>query len=918
MQPDSLAAQVEGCDAEQIRALGEKIRDEAEHTARHDPRGLATLFGSLRRAAKANPAFRPWALWIKGGTEHLRGRTAEASPLLDQASRLFRSAGDHHTAARVDLAGMDALACNGRHRAARQRGRRALQTFAKTRDTPRTVSALLNLGGLEEARDQLHRALELWHQAQRLVPEEDRLRRGLLATSLGAGYQALGRFSQAEDRYNEAIQHLEAADAAATCLLPKLGLAEILALRGHLGQALSRIADAEIEADAITDENLLTEARLLRVRVELYLGHAERAAEVAGEMQERCAGYGRPDDAARFLALRALAAASGGEGNLQALTSAAERSLHQTIGATAAAAFRVEMASSPAQRVPARLARDAGILQRAGHNVAADLARAAAAEAALSAGDSARARRLCRRILSRKSLSVWPQIRALRVLSRIEEPGDPAAALKHMRRVIVLVESVRGRLASEQDRAAFVARAVDDYERLVLLLLARGDARSRRQAFEAVARVKSRGLVEAIDRQRDLEWGERPELARRWNQLRGELAVMLTALEGRESGDGRYCEAAVEKRVRLVARELEDVEIEVARSSPALADALGHLGPPPLRPQLGPGEVLLEVFFAGENLVIFCLDDRGLQVEVKVGARRRCTYLIDQIRFQISKASYGRRFLEAPGEILVRQVRTRLAELGKLVLAPVARLPTLTRLWIAPHGALHHVPMAALELEGDAILTRCPVAVVPGSGVLSRLLSRTQRRPRRLAVAGAGNELLPEIDNEVNEIAQQFEAAEVKRSASTADLRRLLESCDAVHVASHGAFQPLAPRGSGLLLADGWFTIMDLLQTRLNVELITCAACASGDVQVLPGEETVGVVRALFAGGVRTALLAPGALDDRLARKAACMFYERLFELGPGEAFRQALLCLRKDHPHPALWASLQLFGDTRPWEADA
>jgi CHAT domain-containing protein len=226
--------------------------------------------------------------------------------------------------------------------------------------------------------------------------------------------------------------------------------------------------------------------------------------------------------------------------------------------------------------------------------------------------------------------------------------------------------------------------------------------------------------------------------------------------------------------------------------------------------------------------------------------------------------------------------------------------------------------MAALEIQGEPILSLCPVAVVPSSGVLARLLSRPRSRPRRLAVAGAGTEYLPEIAKEVEEIARRFSKADVTAPAGVTDFRKLLEESDAIHVASHGAFQPLAPRSSGLLLADGWFTTMDLLQTDMNVELMTCASCASGDVQVRPGEELEGVVRALFAAGVRTALLAPGALDDRLAREAADLFYQGVFDLGPGEAFRRALLRLRENHPHPALWASLQLYGDTRPWEAEA
>ncbi len=909
---------VAGSEAKNIRALGEELRSQAEYTARHNPQALPAFFRKLRQASNTNPKFKPWSLWIEGGTQHLRGHTAEASGLLKSAAHLFRRSGDHHTAARVDLAGMDVLACMGRHRAAQRLGQRALQTFEQARDNPRTVSALLNLGGLEEAQDQLHKALTFWRRAQRIVSKEDQLRRGLLATSLGAGYQALGRFSLAEDRYQEAVTQLEAVDATATCLLPKLGLAEILALRGDLGQALGQIVDAEVAAESISDENLLAEARLLRLRIELWLGHSERTAEAAAKMQQRCKNHGRPDDAARFMALHALAVASGASGDLQALSGAAECSLRRSIGPQAAAAFRVDMASSPAKLISTRLSRDAGILQRAGHNIAADRARAAAAEAALSEGKITKARRLCGQILARRSVSVWSRVRALRMLSRIEEEHNPAAALKYTRQVIAAVESIRGRLASEQDRTAFAAQSSQDYERFVLLLLARGDSRSRRQAFEAVARVKSRSLVEAIDHRLDLDWGKQPELSRRWNQLRRELTTMLAALNGRESGSDRYSEVAVEIRVRLVARELENVEIEVARNSPTLADALGYHSLPPLRSEFETGEVFLEIFIAGEDLVIFCLDDRGLRVHRENGVRQRCVELIDEIRFQISKAIYGRRFLESAGQILVDQVRAKLAELGELILAPVNRNKKPTRLWIAPHGDLHHIPMAALEINGEPILSRCPVAVVPSSGVLARLLSRPQRIPQRFAVAGAGSDLLPEIDNEVNEIAQRFSAADVTKSACVADLQRLLESCDAVHVASHGAFQPLAPRGSGLHLADGWFTTMDLLQTEMKVQLVTCAACASGDVQVLPGGEMEGVVRALFAGGVRTALLAPGALDDRLARKTAGLFYETVFQLGPGEAFRRALLRLREEHPHPALWASMQLYGDTRPWEVEA
>ena len=93
-------------------------------------------------------------------------------------------------------------------------------------------------------------------------------------------------------------------------------------------------------------------------------------------------------------------------------------------------------------------------------------------------------------------------------------------------------------------------------------------------------------------------------------------------------------------------------------------------------------------------------------------------------------------------------------------------------------------------------------------------------------------------------------------------------------------------------------------------------SCSSGQVAVLPGEELMGFARALLEGGVGSAVLAPGALDDHLARVTAEHLYARLAALGAGGALRSAQLALRAEHAHPALWAAFQLYGTPRPWES--
>ncbi len=574
--------------------------------------------------------------------------------------------------------------------------------------------------------------------------------------------------------------------------------------------------------------------------------------------------------------------------------------------------LRAELALAGQSADLARARRDAALLSRAGLSEHADLALLAVAAAELRHGRRAAADRCCRRVASRRGRAVRP-----RLLTRVLQARTrPECAVAELRAAVRIAESVRGRLVAERDRAGFARRSVEAYGALVAALLERGDARSRREAFAVVARVKSRTLMEAMHPLLARRWRGRPDLVARWIELSRELAGMLTPLEGRDGEGARYVASAVETRVRRTVRDLEQVEAELARHRAPLALALERGGQPELRPMLEPGEVLLETFFVDADLVVFRLTRRGLRVTIRRGARAAVEARSRALRFQLGKASYGRRHLVAAGAVLVGQARNHLAALGAELLAPLDGLPTPRRLILAPHGPLHHLPLAALELGGMPIVAACPVAVVPGAAVLARVLERPSRRPQTLGVAGAAPPELPEVAAELADVARRFESATTVSPAPVARVLELLAACDAVHIAGHGAFQPLVPEGSGLRLADGWLTAFDLLRAPIAASLVTVGACASGAVAVRHGDELAGLLRALLASGVRTAVLAPGSLDDSVGRAAARVFYDHLFELGPGEAHRRALLAVRDEHPHPALWAALQLYGDGRPWES--
>ncbi len=908
---DGIAA----ADADQVRAAGEAARDEAERLARSDPHRLDAFLAVIRGAAEQRQ-FLPWALWVEGTVEQLRGRPAVAGPLLGRSSTLFRRRGDHHVSARVEIALMDALACLGNHRNAARRGRRALEELRCAGDTPRVVSALINLGGLADARDQVRTAIKLWRQAQRLLDPSDDRRRALILGCLAGAMQALGQFRKATTLYEKELSLCKSLHAGASALRAQLGLAEVMAMLGDVDRAIAEIRNVRQVADHTGDDHLAFEAALLMAGIELRLGQNDRALSIADTTMPRCEQAGRYDDVARLAALRAMAVARGGEGEIGEATAVAEQALQRAGLSVAAAELRLDLARCGVPAAGRRLARDAGALERAGMLIQADLARLTLAKVLAGESKLCRARRLCNQVLQHRHASVWPRLEAHRVMAELCEPD---VAMHHLGRAVRLADSVRGRLGSDADRNAFSATVIDCYERLVELLLQRGDSRSRRRAFELVARLKSRSLLEALDRRRDLTWRDSPDLVRRWSSMRKELAAMLAAIEGRREGQARYATSVVAHRVRSFARRLEDIELDLARAHPSLGAILGHLPEPRLRPLLTGGEVFLEVLLLGQDMAVFHLDRSGLRVRMHRGCRDSVEQLVQGIRFQLAKAAYGRCHLEAASGFLVSRLRSRFARLGEMLLDTLKDRPHPDRLYLAPHGSLHHLPLAALELGGRPLTEICPLAVVPSSGVLARILGEPLSRPGTLGVAGSAPAELPEIVHEVNEIAEHFPgASSVLPDAKTADVRGLLGRHDTVHIASHGAFQAWFPAGSGIRLADGWLTALDLLQTPIHARLVTMGACSSGQVSVSPGEELMGVIRALLAGGVCTAVLAPGVLDDRIGRETARLFYQNLFHHGPGEALQKAQLALRSEHRHPALWAALQLYGNPRPYGRDS
>jgi CHAT domain-containing protein len=173
---------------------------------------------------------------------------------------------------------------------------------------------------------------------------------------------------------------------------------------------------------------------------------------------------------------------------------------------------------------------------------------------------------------------------------------------------------------------------------------------------------------------------------------------------------------------------------------------------------------------------------------------------------------------------------------------------------------------------------------------------------------------LPYAADEARQIAALFgdQALEGTR-ATLAEFYRIAPECQTIHLATHGDFRADNPLFSGLSLADGWLTTMDIFNLHLKASLVTLSACQTGRNVVGGGDELLGLMRAFLSAGAASVVLSLWAVEDRSTAQLMESFYRHLSEgYGKGQALRMAQVeILRQEREgHPYRWAAFNLAGD--------
>jgi CHAT domain-containing protein len=213
--------------------------------------------------------------------------------------------------------------------------------------------------------------------------------------------------------------------------------------------------------------------------------------------------------------------------------------------------------------------------------------------------------------------------------------------------------------------------------------------------------------------------------------------------------------------------------------------------------------------------------------------------------------------------------------------------------WFVPHDVLHSMPLHALPIDGGYLIDRNPVCYTPSASV--RTYSRARRTGRRKRALVLGDSLgdLGHAREEARTVADLFgTTAYVGEQASRDTVRRYLGGAetppDIIHFACHVYFDAAQPLHSGIVLAPETgtreavsvsLTAGEIMQLRLEADLVTLSGCVSGVNEREPGDELLGLTRALLYAGTPSVLVSLWPVNDLSTCLLMEQFYRELMQL---------------------------------------
>ncbi len=874
-----------------VKACSSYIRNEGQRS----PRKAISLARKFVAKTRINDArFLSTALRTLGWACRLEGDFAKSAEAYLEARLLCRH--DPLWRARIDRILIDIYMYLGRTGESRRRMRLAIGAFEKLGLKDEVAKTQVNWANVLHRQDRHREAHRIYEKAGRFFRTASQpLALALCYYNEANTLVQLMQFDTAAERYQTAGRLFSENSYGLFALECRYGEAWLRMLEGDYHEALKRIADCEEgyrslsqqrgimlcnldRADAFLGLNLYTDAR-----------HAARQAYRLARKQ----GTGYEAAKASFMIGKASLATGDRRGAAQAFARAAE-GFEQEKNQPFLAAVQLSV----------------NTLQNGTHSLKKlDAVRKKFARAQLPLLEA-----VCdlQSVAARPDLTeAWRRLRYNRAVrsvphlfaqyqtllgDRVACRGHKARARKHWSRAVEVLDAVRAQLPPVDLRATFLRQRTDPYRRLIRADLERHPARSAAWS----ERLQCAGLwtLPPWDQKnrelRDEALSGLSELARRVTALSARLSDDV----GRRSGGSAGAPfRRLEDRIRLALSSLDT-------SSPAVTGRTDRLQRE--FKDLSKRLPIVQFVSDGDDLIALVHEAGTTRSRLYPGGRRRLSQTIGCWQLMMSRTMTGRNGKRVAGS---RDETDLFTQLGAWLWQPLELSGDHKRVLILPDSKLTNLPWSAIKTQGEYLCERHQVMITPSLRHFQRAGGVHVRSKKVELLVGRSNDLRG-VDGELN-LLKDLAAADLSvhnpcRREDWPDGA----SAHLWHYTGHAMLRSDNPFYSSLLLDDGPLYAADFRLKKCRVNLVTLAACRTGQQVYLPGEEMTGLVSALLEMGARSVLAGLWAVSDDTASAWMREFYSNYFEgKSIGQAYRSAAMTVREQYPSAYHWAAFAVYG---------
>ncbi len=825
------------------------------------------------------------------------GEFAQAEKSYLKARELVKK--DPLLRSRIDRVLIDIYMYLGNFKESRRRARLSMNTFIKYKKEDELARTRVNYANTLHRQDRHEEALSLYRQARKyFVKKKNALASAFCYYNEANTLVQLFEFDKAKPLYLRARKIFKKENYDLHANGCRYGLAWLYMLEGKYHIALKRLQECEEKYKESSQPREVILCQLDRAETYIGLNLFADARRVAAQAEKSAKGLGINYESAKaafFYAKASLAIGNTADARKALLRAKAGFSIENNNAYLAS----VELASIPFENDSrSRIAKSRMARKKFG-KAQLPLWEAICDLQILS--DFPDDEIILQRLAKNPAIGVVPHLLArwhTMKGDRLARQGNIDDAIGSWEKACKVLDSVRAKLPPVDMRTAFLKSQGDPYCRLI-------QAQFKENPLKAAAwseRYKTAGLWQI-----DAQIFNKNEIRDKAEKSLVELAAHVSAYSNmlEKVGPQRSTLAVSDSKITDVLQEkvrhsLIELDMNLDPKEFSIDNACRHIMSiaseiPIVQFHSGGQDIIVFVHFKGQSINHRYLD--GVRI-----AREFMT----RWRFHIERMPY---LTKREMKISLKEEMSLLQQIGQWLLEPLELTDKSKKLLILPEGKITNFPWQALIYKNRALADQFEIALAPSLRHYVQARSN-KTKSRRIEVFVGNTEGLnfPQKEIEMLEKSGSHDTAIYSpgyRNDWPNNGRAMLW-----HYSGHSILRKDNPFYSSLPMEDGPLFAADFRLRKNIVNLVTLAACRTGQQSFLAGEEATGLVRSLLEMGARNVLASQWAVVDDSTAEWMLRFYKSFLS---GESIlssvRNTALEMRDQYPSAYHWAAFLIYG---------